>query len=284
MFKPQSLIRSGRTIVRIPIDAILPNPHQPRKTFPSESIEELAESIRRHGLLSPILVRSHKEDQYILIAGERRLKALRLIQRSFAEAVILDIPDDECALIALVENLQREDLHFLDEAEACRRILDECAITQERLAVSLSCSPSALANRLRLLKLPESVRTEIRRNSLSERHARALLKLDSEGDQISFLNQVIEQKLSVKQLESFIDRRQKQSSMKLRAKPSPIVRDNRIIINAVLDTVKELSRIGIQVKSRIEESEDHVDVIVRIPACPAAQKECRRASLKPADP
>lgn len=272
MFKPQSLIRSGRTIVRIPIDAILPNPHQPRKMFSPESIEELAESIRLHGLLSPILVHAHKDDQYILIAGERRLKALCLLQRNFAEAVILDIPDDECALIALVENLQREDLHFLDEAEACRRIINEYGITQERLAVSLSCSPSALANRLRLLKLPESVRTEIRRNGLSERHARALLKLDSQADQMRFLNRIMEEKLSVKQLEAFIERHLKQQTPQFRAKPSPIVRDNRIIINAVLDTVKELSRIGIQVKSRIEESEDHVDVIVRIPACPATQK------------
>lgn len=274
MFKPQSLARlTGRTIVRLPLDAIQPNPFQPRKTFSSESVEELAESIRRHGLLSPLLVRPFKEDQFFLIAGERRLRALYLLERSFADAIILQLPENECALIALVENLQRENLHFLDEAEAFRRILNEQTITQEQLALSLSCSPSALANRLRLLKLSERVRIEIRQNQLTERHARALLKLETEEDQLAFLKQTVEQRLSVKQLEGRIAQRLKPSALRSRQKPSPIVRDNRIIVNAVLDTVKELSRIGIQVKSRIEESEDYVDVIVRIPARQSPQKD-----------
>lgn len=274
MFKPQSLARlTGRTIVRLPLDTIQPNPFQPRKTFSSESVEELAESIRRHGLLSPLLVRPFKEDQFFLIAGERRLRALYLLERSFADAIILQLPENECALIALVENLQRENLHFLDEAEAFRRILNEQTITQEQLALSLSCSPSALANRLRLLKLSERVRIEIRQNQLTERHARALLKLETEEDQLAFLKQTVEQRLSVKQLEGRIEQRLKPSVLRSRQKPSPIVRDNRIIVNAVLDTVKELSRIGIQVKSRIEENEDYIDVIVRIPARQSPQKD-----------
>lgn len=259
MFKPQSLIRSGRTIVRIPIDAILPNPYQPRKMFPPESIEALAESIRRHGLLSPLLVRAHKDDQYILIAGERRLKALCLLQRNFAEAVILDIPDDECALIALVENLQREDLHFLDEAEACRRIINEYGITQERLAVSLSCSPSALANRLRLLKLPESVRTEIRRNGLSERHARALLKLEDEQMKLKAISVIAAQSMSVARAESYI--RQLLSD----AESKPQRANVGAFLNNLNQSLARIQKSGIPAVSERRETESQIVLTITIP-------------------
>ena len=261
LFKVQAA-RGDRAIARIPIERIRLNPAQPRRQISRDSIAQLADSIRRHGLLSPILVRA-VEGGYELIAGERRLRALRALDRPFAEAIILSADACDSPLIALVENLQRESLHYLDEALACRRILDEQPITQERLAASLSCSPSALANRLRLLKLPEPVQAELRRGGLSERHARALLRLESASDQLELVRQAAEQRMSVKQLEARVDQR-------LRRRPSlpvaPIVRDNRIIINAVLDTVKSLRRIGVQVNSRVEPREDHIDVIVTIPA------------------
>lgn len=267
MFKPQSNPRTnGRAIVRIPIENICPNPYQPRKFFSEASVSELAESIRRYGLLSPLLVRRMAGEQYTLIAGERRLRALYQLERPFAEAIILNAGDCDCALIALVENLQREGLHFLDEALACRRILDEHPITQEKLATSLSFSPSALANRLRLLKLSPAVQSEIRLHKLSERHARALLKLDNERDQLALAAQTVELHLSVKQLETRIEHLLRRPPVRARQQVSRIVRDNRIIINAVLDTVRELSRIGVQVKSRVEEKEDHIEVIVSIPA------------------
>ena len=267
-FKPPSISRPAeRAIVRVPIDNICPNPYQPRRHFSNDSVAELAASIQLHGLLSPLLVRSLGGGKYELIAGERRLRALRQLERPFAEVIILAAADCDCALIALVENLQREGLHFLDEAEACRRILNEYSITQERLAASLSYSPSALANRLRLLKLPARVQSEIRLHNLSERHARALLKLDTEADQLAMAVQAAEQHLSVKQLEARIEQTLRRPPLRARQQVSRIVRDNRIIINAVLDTVRELSRIGVQVKSRVEEREDHIDVVVTIPAC-----------------
>ena len=262
MFKPQSPPGpAGCAVARIAIDAILPNPDQPRRRVSAESVSKLAESIRRHGQLSPILVRATGQ-RYQLIAGQRRLKALRLLGRSTADAIVLDAGDCDSALIALVENLQREQLHFLDEAEACRRILDSHPITQERLAASLSVSPSALANRLRLLRLPPQVREEIRRTGLTERHARALLKLDDPGEQLTLALLAAEQRMSVKQLEDQIARR-----LRPRQTPAvvPAVRDNRIIINAVMDTVRELNRIGVHVKSRVETSDDHIDVVVTIP-------------------
>lgn len=253
-----------RNITLIPLSSIRANPFQPRRTFSESSLAELAESIRLYGLLSPLLVRRIAADQYELIAGERRFRALKLLNCTAAEAIIISAYDCDSALMALVENLQRENLHYLDEAEACRSILDANDITQEQLAQSLSVSPSALTNRLRLLKLSAEVRRAIRESGLSERHARALLKLTDSAVQLQLIQDCASLHLSVKQLESRIHH--------LLQSPAPqphvskIIRDNRLIINAVLDTVKELNRIGVHVESRVEEYSDSVEVIVRIPA------------------
>lgn len=254
-----------RTVQRVPLRSILTSPYQPRQMFSEESIAALAESIRQHGLLTPLLVRRVGAEQYELIAGERRLRALNLLGRTHADAIVLSAYDRDCALLALIENLQRENLHYLDEAEAYRRILDEHGITQEQLAQSLSLSASALANRLRLLKLPENVRAFIRESGLSERHARALLRLSNESTQLQLAHEAADRRMSVKQLETHVN--QLLHSAELPAEPhiSHVVRDNRIVINAVLDTVRELNRIGVQAAGRVEEHDGAVDVIVTIP-------------------
>ena len=252
---------SERAIARIPIESICVSPFQPRRSFSEASIAELAQSIRLHGLLSPLLVRRIGAGRFELIAGERRLRALMLLERTQAEVIVLSAFDGECALIALVENLQRENLHFLDEAEACRSILDAQPITQEQLAAALSVSPSALANRLRLLKLSDEVRAAVRAGNLTERHARALLRLSDSERQLELIHECAARRLSVKQLENLIER----AAPPRRPSVSRVIRDNRIIINAVLDTVKELNRIGVHVESRVEERADGVEVIVRIP-------------------
>lgn len=260
---------SERTIARIPIESIRPNPCQPRRVFSESSIRDLAESIRLHGLLTPLLVRRVNAEQYELIAGERRLRALGLLGRGCAEAVVLSAYDQDCAVLALVENLQRENLHYLDEAEAYRAILAAHNLTQESLAQSLSISPSALANRLRLLKLPDEVRAAVRAANLSERHARALLRLPDASRQLALIREAAQRPMSVKQFEGRIDRM-------LRTPPerphvSRVIRDHRIIINAVLDTVKELNRIGVRADSRVEEHPDSVTVIVTIPVAPTGE-------------
>lgn len=254
---------SERTIARIPIDSIRVSPFQPRRTFQESSIAELAESIRQHGLLTPLLVRRIAAGQYELIAGERRLRALTLLNCPFAESIIVSAFDCDSALMALVENLQREELHYLDEAEAYRSILDAHPVTQEQLARSLCISPSALANRLRLLKLTDEVRTALRESGLSERHARALLKLTDSAAQLELIRECICQRLNVKQLEARISRMLRSPTPRPHVKS--VIRDNRIIINAVLDTVKELNRIGVRVESRVEERDDGVEVVVHIP-------------------
>ena len=272
MFRTQTTIRTQeRTVIRIPVEAIRISPSQPRRHFAPETVEELASSIRRHGLLSPLLVRKAEDGGYELIAGERRLRALIFLERRFADAIVITAGDCECALIALIENIQREQLHFLDEAEACRRILREYPITQDRLAVSLSCSPSALANRLRLLRLPEEVLGVVREKGLSERHARALLRLDDPRAQMSLVTLAAEKRMSVKQLEARVEQHLRRMKGMPARRVSPVIRDNRIVINAFMETVRELGRIGVQVKSRVEEKADHVELIVSIPfpaGCP----------------
>ena len=296
MFKPQRSLESPRrSLERIPLSRIEPNPRQPRRDISRQSVAALASSIQQCGLLSPLLVRRAAEGRYELIAGERRLRALQLLDQPWAEAIVLGADGTDSALIALVENVQREALHYLDEAAACKRLLAQRAMSQEQLAASLSRSPSALANRLRLLKLPQAVQDAVRQFRLSERHARALLKLPEETAQLSLARQAGREGWSVARLEARIDALLKapgdatpDGPSPARASPvpggapdpsrpamprhakrrgqCPIVRDNRIIINALLDTVRELSRIGVRVKSRVEPRDDHVDVIVTIPA------------------
>lgn len=252
----------SRAILLIDVKLIQPSPYQPRRAFSDASIAALAESIRLHGLLTPLLVRRIGAGQYELIAGERRLRALKKLGYAQAEAIVLAAYDSDCALIALIENLQRENLHFLDEAEAYRAILSGRSMTQESLAGALGISPSALANRLRLLKLSDEVRSLLRTSPLSERHARALLALRSSDAQIKLAREAIEQRLSVKQLESRIARLNRTPPAAQHV--SRVVRDNRIFINAVLDTVKELNRIGVRAASRVEERDGAIDVIVTI--------------------
>lgn len=264
-------IGNNRAIARIPLSRIQESPDLPRRACTDESIARLAESIRLHGLLSPLLVRQ-AGDKCILVAGYRRLAALRLLNRSWAEVILLTGSPCDCALIALVENLQREQLHYLDVAAACRTILDRFPITQERLAAGLSVSPSALANRLRLLKLPQCVQAAVRQHGLSERHARALLCLSSETDQLSLVELSAQKHLSVAQLEKRID--------DCLSKPHPpkrtitaALRDSRMIVNALLDTVRQLTRIGVPVQSKVEKGDDCVRVIVTIPATKQPQSK-----------
>lgn len=204
-----------RRVSSIELCRIVPNPHQPRRCLDGDALQSLADSIRRFGLLTPLLVRRSGGGSYELIAGERRLRAMALLGWGYADAIVLGASDRDSALIALIENLQREELHFLDEADACRRILREQELTQEELAAALGKSPSALANLLRLLRLGRAVRACVRDGGLSERHARALLRLSAEADQLALARLAVKERLSVRQLEGQIEARLKA------ARPSP---------------------------------------------------------------
>ena len=255
-----------RPVIRVDLKSLAPNPYQPRKTFSERSIAELAQSIRQYGLLSPLLVRRVGAGRYELIAGERRLRALRLIGQKSADAIVVSAFDCDSALLALIENLQRESLHYLEEAEACQAILVEHGLTQEALARRLGRSPSAVANRLRLLRLPGAVREQLRTLNLSERHARALLRLEDEEDQLYAVKTAGAKKLTVRQLEALVERLREDNPVPKRARPiKRIYRDPRLSVNAVLDTVKALNQAGVAATSRVDRHADCIEVIVRLP-------------------
>ena len=244
-----------KRIVRIEINRIAPSPFQPRREADADAIRQLAESIRQYGLLSPVLVRRVNGSGYELIAGERRLRAMALLGWSHTDAIVTAARDRDSALIGLIENLQREDLHFLDEAEACRRILREQGISQEELAAALGKSPSALANLLRLLRLGKPVQRAVRDGGLSERHARALLRANGESEQLRLAQLAARDKYSVRELEAQIERQRKAAKP---AHPSPaagLIRDSRLVINALRDTVRQLKRIGVPASSRMASDE-----------------------------
>ena len=261
-----SHLRPARPVHRIALSNIRPNPRQPRRTFPEEMIVELADSIRQYGLLSPLTVRRTDFTEFELIAGERRLRALRLLGEEFTDAIVLNAPCEDAALIALIENIQREQLNVFEEAEAYRRILDEFGIKQETLAHRLGKSPSAVANRLRLLKLPSRLRSTLAENGLTERHARALLALDNETAQELALNEAITRKMNVRELEDHIAKMKKPRE---NARLKMLIRDHRLFVNAVLNTVKDLKSAGISASAKVIENESTVDVIVTLPRIPA---------------
>lgn len=195
---------TDRKVVLLPIDAIQTNPFQPRKIFTKEALSELSESIREYGVLQPITVRKIQDDSYELIAGERRLRASRLAAMDYIPAIIYDFDDDDSAVIALIENLQRESLSFLEEAEAYYCLVMDHGITQERLAQKVGKSQSTIANKVRLLKLPPLVQKIIHDNNLTERHARALLRLPDEQLQLKALKAICDHHYTVQRTEEFV--------------------------------------------------------------------------------
>ena len=274
-----------RSIVQIDLSRISPSPYQPRRAFSEASIRELADSIRQYGLLSPLLLRRVDAGRYELIAGERRYRAMQMLHFTQADAIVLSAFDADCALISLVENLQREQLHFLEEADACRALMEEHGFTQEALSRLIGKSVPAIANKLRLLKLPSSVREMLPSSGLSERHARALLKLEDESMALNTARLAAEQRMSVRQLEEYIARLLSGTKKKQAAR-LPCFRDNRFVINAVLDTVRELNRLGVHANARVEPRDQGVDVIVSIRgetapfpnAAEPSPSDCRSAS------
>jgi len=249
-------VPQARSVMRLNINDISPNPAQPRRQFAEDAIDSLAESISRHGLLSPILVRRINAGKYELIAGERRLRAIKKLGRPFVDALIVTAYDSDSAVMALIENIQREQLHYLEEAEACRAVLEKSGLTQEQLAHRLGRSPSALANRLRLMKLDKAVRDFLITSSLTERHARALLKIPHPEKQLELARLSENMQLTVRQLEQRI------ANLHRKSNPLPrcAVRDHRLYVNAVIDTIDRLRTMGVSADTSVSETADGTEI------------------------
>ena len=201
--KLKTYLETGR-VVFLPVRSIHPNPAQPRKVFREEALDELAESIRRHGILQPLSVR-RVGTSYELIAGERRLRAAQLAGLTEVPCLILHMDDKESGIAAMVENLQRQDLDFIEEAMGISRLLEQWSMSQEQVARLLGKSQSAVANKLRLLRHSDAVLTALRESGLTERHARALLKLPTDDQKLSAIAQITRQHMSVARAENYID-------------------------------------------------------------------------------
>ena len=185
-----------RELMYLPADEILPNPVQPRRCFEEEPLRELADSIAVHGLLQPLTVRCRR-GRYELIAGERRLRAAKMAGLQRVPCLVVDVTTEESSLLALVENLQRRDLDFIAEAEGISRLIRIFGLSREEVAKKLGKSPSAIANKLRILKLPPEVLEGLRREGLSERHGRALLRLEEREAQLEVFEQIVRRGLTV---------------------------------------------------------------------------------------
>jgi len=253
------------TIYHLPTNAILTNPHQPRKHFEPSALVDLASSIRQYGLMQPITVRQ-VGDSYQLVAGERRLRASILAEFNTIPAIVVDIDDTESAVLAMLENLQRQELNYVEEAEGYSILITKHGLTQEELAQKLSKSQSAIANKLRILRLSDDVKEGLIKNGLSERHARALLKLEKvainkdelDSLQLKIVGEIIKHNLTVSKTEKLIEniinglgnKKAKESNIKM------YIRDMRIFTNTIKDAVDTMVSSGLNATYELKEHDD----------------------------
>lgn len=256
-----------------PIDKIIPSPYQPREIFDHDTIMKLGESISEFGLIQPLVVTQRKQGFYELIAGERRLRACKAIGLEKVPVVLREASEEEKAEMTLVENLQRQDLNFMEEALGYKQILHLFSLTQEELAQRIGKSQSTIANKLRILKLPDSVLNRLRDTqviaSLTERHARALLLLKEEDLMISALDSIIEKGLTVRETEELIknlinndkkgDHKEKKDGRMIK-----IFKDLRLSLNSIKKTVKEIKEAGYGIEMEEVERSDCIEVKIKL--------------------
>lgn len=252
-------------ILNIKTDEIRTNPCQPRKEFDEGAIEELANSIKMYGLIQPIAVRSIRENSYELIAGERRLRACKSLNMEEIPAIIVDATATDSAILALIENIQRENLGYIEEANAYLSLVSEHGITQEELAEKLGKSQSTVANKIRILRLSSEVRRLLAENNLSERHARALLKLSTDKQRLKVLDAVIKRGLNVQKTEELIAEILEEKEKIEKPKNIRIFKDIRIFSNTIRQALEIMKKSGINAESKTREDENYIEYLIKIP-------------------
>ncbi len=261
----ESVGTHGEALIEIPIISIKPNRFQPRTIFNEDKINELAATLAQHGIIQPIVVREMEDEKYEIIAGERRWRAALKLGWSTIPAIINNLDDNETASIALIENLQREELSPIEEAYAYEKLLEIHSLTQEGLAIQLGVSQSTIANKLRLLKLPDFVQQAVLQKLISERHARALIPLKDEEKQQNLLTEVIEKSLNVLQTEERV-KKLLEGSVEVKKPMKKIFNSNvRIAFNTIRQSIAMITEHGIDVESSEEEFDDFYQVVIKIP-------------------
>ncbi|HZJ77300.1 MAG TPA: ParB/RepB/Spo0J family partition protein [Clostridia bacterium] len=262
--KNQNKYELGGQILLIPQEQIVPNPDQPRRRFDFDELEGLADSIRHNGIIQPINVRLRADKKYELIAGERRLRASRMVGLTRVPCILMEATDEKSAIYSLLENLQRQDLGFFEEADAIKQLLEKYQMTQEEVAKKLGKAQSTLSNKLRLLKLPAHIREIVAKNNLTERHARALLRLESEAHLSRALGIIVDRRLNVSETDRLIN--QMLNTRPVGRKPiNRIFKDVRIFVNTLNHAVDTMRNAGIDADSAKSETEEYIEYIVRIP-------------------
>lgn len=275
-------------VVMVPVAAIVPNRFQPRKVFNTENIAELASTIEQHGLLQPIILREYDQQKFEIIAGERRFRAIQTLKWAELPAIVEKMDDHETASMALIENLQREELTAVEEADAYKSLMKLNEFTQASLAEKMGKSQSFVANKLRLLKLSQPVQEAIMNHEISERHGRSLLKLD-EFKQQMVLHQILADKLTVKETEALVEsivnpvvvnetieetpteevdkdlEKAPKPERTTKKKEKTVVRDPRIAVNTIKKSLQLVEESGIIVKTTEEEQDDVYRMIIEIP-------------------
>ncbi len=260
-------------IYDIDISLVIPNPMQPRKNFDEVALAALADSIRKHGLLQPISVRmitkSNGNAYFELIAGERRLRAVKMLSQATIAARIIDMTENESGEMALIENIMREELNMFEYAAMLKKLIEKYAISQENLAEKLSTSQSNIANKLRLLKLSPEERELISENHLTERHARAILRIENGEKRILALKEIIKQSMNVHESEIFCERvRSEENASKkkeITQKTKYYIKDIRIFCNTIDKAVESMKNAGIVATSVRNDSENSIEIVITIP-------------------
>lgn len=253
--------------VMIPIESVRPNPYQPRREPEKAALEDLSRSIRQYGLMQPIVVRQINGCDYELIAGERRLRACRMAEMERIPAIVVKASGTDSAVMALIENIQRENLGYIEEAEAFCALLSEHGMTQEELAAKLGKNQSTIANKIRILKLSPEIRRLLAENNLTERHARALLRLSDEKSRMKALNAIIRRGLNVVKSEELVESIIEKKKAAAAEKPHSIriFKDVRIFSNTIRQAVDMMKKSGIAAMSTKTENDDFIEYTIKIP-------------------
>lgn len=259
-----------QVVKQIPINSIRPNPYQPRRNFDRKALEELSQSIIAYGVIQPISVRQITSESYELIAGERRLRASQLAKLAEIPALVVEYRDRESAIIALIENLQREDLNFIEEAEGYSNLIIDHNFTQQELAEKIGKSQSTIANKIRLLKLPSEIKKTLIEEGLTERHGRALLKLPDDEIRYMVLDKVVSKSLNVSNTENLVE--DILESLRKREEEQYIPKQNikalinvRIYLNTIKSAFKAIKEHGINAEYKEFDRGDCVEVLIKLP-------------------